>query len=106
VLIGALRDALLRYSRVGTDAYEPFAVAVEEYVAFHRQHMGKEEEVLLPLAQRHLTAEDWTRIDAAFRANDHPLAGLEPRARAELLFRRILDLVPMPGTIAASAKRD
>ena len=104
-LIGTLRDALLDYSRIGAGAFEPFAAAVEDYVAFHWQHMGKEEEVLLPLAQRHLTGEDWARIDAAFRANDNPLAGLKPRAHAELLFRRILDLVPARPAIAASAER-
>lgn len=104
-LIGALRDALLRYSRVGADAYQPFADAVEDYVAFHWQHMGKEEEVLLPLAQRHLTTEDWSRIDAAFRANDNPLAGLPPKAHTDALFRRILELVPAHAPVATRADR-
>jgi hemerythrin-like domain-containing protein len=93
-LIGALKDALVRYARVGEDAFGPFAAAVEAYAAFEWQHMGKEEEVLFPLAQRHLLPDDWARIDAAFRANDNPLAGLQPKAHAEALFRRILDLVP------------
>jgi hypothetical protein len=66
--------------------------------------MAREEEVLLPLAQRYLTAEDWARIDAAFRASDNPLAGLSPRLHADLLFRRILDLVPSPASPAVPAE--
>jgi hypothetical protein len=65
--------------------------------------MTREEEVLLPLAQRHLTLSDWVRIDAAFRANDNPLAGVKPKARSEMLFRRILDLMPPRATIAPAA---
>lgn len=102
-LIRALDEALKRYARDGSEAFEPFAAAVEHYVAFHWLHMTREEEVLLPLAQRHLTLSDWVRIDAAFRANDNPLAGVKPKARSEMLFRRILDLMPPRATIAPAA---
>jgi nucleotide-binding universal stress UspA family protein/hemerythrin-like domain-containing protein len=43
--------------------------AVERYAAFLWDHMGREEGVILPAAQRHLLAEDWTAIDAAFAGN-------------------------------------
>jgi nucleotide-binding universal stress UspA family protein/hemerythrin-like domain-containing protein len=40
--------------------------AVTRYANFHWEHMGREESVILPAAQRHLTPADWTEIDAAF----------------------------------------
>lgn len=104
-LIAALRDALVRYSRTDDAAFGPFAAGVEDYVAFHGQHMGREEDILLPLARRHLTPDDWVAIDTAFRANDNPLAGFKPKAHAELLFSRILALVPARAPVVAAAKQ-
>jgi hemerythrin-like domain-containing protein len=94
--IAALVDALVGYAAGDGAAFPPFADAVEAYVEFHWRHMAKEEDVLLPLARRHLAAEDWARIAAAFRENDNPLSGLRPREDAGDLFRRILDLMPAP----------
>lgn len=93
-LIGTLSGALARYAREGMAAFEPFAAAVDDYAAFHGRHMGKEEELVLPLAQRQLSADDWASIDAAFRANDNPRAGMSPKAHVDALFRRVLDLLP------------
>jgi len=76
------------------DARE-FQAAVDQYAKFHWDHMRKEEQVLLPLAQRHLTAEDWQAIDAAFAANTDPVAGLQERD-FEKLFSRIANLAPAP----------
>ncbi len=93
-LIAALVDALVSYAAAGAVSFDNFARAVETYVEFHWRHMAKEEDVLLPLAQRHLTADDWARIASEFRENDHPPSGVKPRDEADLLFRRILDLAP------------
>ena len=57
--------------------------------------MRKEEQQLLPLAERHLTAEDWQAIDAAFAANRDPIAGMQERD-FEKLFSRIVALAPDP----------
>jgi hemerythrin-like domain-containing protein len=103
-LIATLRDALVQYSRTDDAAFGPFAAAVEDYVAFHGQHMSKEEDTLLPLAQRHLTPDDWATIDAAFRANDNPLAGFKPKAHVELLFSHILALMPARAPVVAATK--
>ncbi len=56
------------------------------------EHMRKEEDVLLPLAEQWLRADDWDRIAEAFRENDNPLFGIKPREDAERLYRRILAL--------------
>jgi len=76
------------------DARE-FQAAVDNYAKVHWDHMRKEEQVLLPLAQRHLAAEDWKAIDAAFAANTDPVAGMQERD-FEKLFSRIANLAPAP----------
>jgi len=95
-LIGQLRDSLAAYAGDGHAAMADFVEAVETYADFHARHMRKEEERLLPLAQRCLDADDWARIDAAFRDNDNPLSGLKPKQQCQALFRRILELAPAP----------
>lgn len=72
-----------------------FQVAVGDYAAFHWDHMRKEEQRLLPLAERHLQPEDWKAIDAAFAANRDPIAGLQERDFQQL-FSRIANLAPEP----------
>ena len=62
----------------------PSSAAVEDYAAFHWQHMGREEKELLPLAEKHLTAGDWKAIDAAFSGNTRsaPRRSRRPRTTA------------------------
>lgn len=94
-LIRELERAFLFFEERWPAGASEFLSLVDEYAAFHWAHMRKEEEKLLPLAQRSLTAEDWKAIDAAFASNADPLAG----ARAEemtLLFSRIAHLAPAP----------
>jgi len=68
--------------------------AMSRYAGFLWDHMGREEGVVLPAAQRHLLAEDWIAIDAAFGANRDPnfTAGADREYRQ--LFSRIVNLMP------------
>ncbi len=43
--------------------------ALDAYAAFLWQHMKREEELILPLAERSLDAGDWLTIATAFQAN-------------------------------------
>jgi hemerythrin-like domain-containing protein len=95
-LLRDLRYLLSRCRVGGAEAVETFAAAVEEYVDFHWRHMRLEEDVVLPLAERTLTETDWQPIDAAFRANDDPLFGAQPRGEFRRLFQLILNLTPPP----------
>jgi branched-chain amino acid transport system ATP-binding protein len=62
-----LNDALAQGRAAGSfDAFEPVLAG---YAAFQWQHMRTEEEVILPLAERHLLPEDWAQVEAAFAAN-------------------------------------
>jgi hemerythrin-like domain-containing protein len=94
-LIRELERALLFFEEGWPAGAREFHAAVEKYADFHWQHMRKEERELLPLAERHLTAEDWKVIDAAFAANADPVAGMQERD-FEKLFSRIANLAPAP----------
>lgn len=66
-LLGGLRAKLNEARKSGDTT--AFSNALDAYAAFLWAHMGTEEEQLLPLAEQHLTAEDWQTIDVAFAAN-------------------------------------
>jgi hemerythrin-like domain-containing protein len=94
-LIRELERALLFMEESWPAGGREFRTAVDAYAEFHWKHMRKEEQELLPLAERHLTPEDWTAIDAAFAANRDPIAGMHERD-FEALFTRIVNLAPQP----------
>ena len=91
-LIEALRITFTRFANGDLMAFTALATAVGEYADFHWRHMEREEDRLLPIAETHLTVEDWARVSTAFRANDNPLEGIRPKQEAEILYRRILSL--------------
>ena len=66
--------------------------AVGQYASFLWDHMGREEGVILPAAQRFLLAEDWARIDAAFAENRDPNFGGDTDMEFRQLFSRIVNL--------------
>jgi nucleotide-binding universal stress UspA family protein/hemerythrin-like domain-containing protein len=68
--------------------------AVARYAAFLWDHMGREEGVILPAAQRHLLPEDWLEIDAAFTANRDPNFRGDTDKEYRQLFSRIVNLLP------------
>lgn len=80
-----------------------FRDAVETYAQFHWQHMRKEEQVLLPIAEQRLAAEDWAAIAAAFGAHQDPLAGT-PEGDYRRLFQRIAEIAPAPVGLGAPWK--
>lgn len=95
-LIRQLRHLLSRCRIAGPEARQAFAAAVDAYAEFHWQHLRKEEEIVLPMAEAHLTTADWERIDRAFRANDDPLFGARPKDDFRRLFQLIVNLAPPP----------
>jgi hemerythrin-like domain-containing protein len=94
-LVRELERALLFFEEGWPAGAREFLQAVDGYAEFHWKHMRKEEQQLLPLAERHLTAEDWKAIDVAFAANQDPIAGIQERD-FEKLFSRIVNLAPEP----------
>jgi len=94
-LVRDLEQALLEYEETWPEGAQKFAAAVENYSQFHWMHMSKEENELLPLAQKSLTAEDWGAIEAAFAGNQDPIADLREKD-FDKLYQRIVNLAPAP----------
>jgi hemerythrin-like domain-containing protein len=91
--IAALVDALEGAgAATRTSLTRTLEEAVGRYATFQWEHMGREEGVVLPAAQRHLDADDWAAIDAAFAANADPHFGSEDDADFRHLFSRIVNL--------------
>jgi nucleotide-binding universal stress UspA family protein/hemerythrin-like domain-containing protein len=64
---------------------------VNAYASFLWGHMGREESVILPAAQRFLKPEDWVQIDAAFEQNLDPNFSGETEHDYRRLFSRIVN---------------
>ena len=94
--IRALEQALARLHGGGEAEFTNFRTAVEAYAKFHWDHMQAEERELLPLAEKHLTAEDWAEIDTAFERHADPLLGADAGVQYDALFSRIVNLAPPP----------
>lgn len=93
--IARLHEALahLEAGRIGM---ADFADMVRDYADFHWRHMRLEEDAVLPLAERALTAADWIEINEAFDANDDPLNGVDAKTALDALYSRIVALTPAP----------
>jgi nucleotide-binding universal stress UspA family protein/hemerythrin-like domain-containing protein len=68
--------------------------ALTRYASFMWDHLGREEGVILPAAERHLTAADWAEIDAAFSQNGDPRFGSDD-GELRRLFSRIVNVAPV-----------
>jgi hemerythrin-like domain-containing protein len=94
--IRALEQALARYQHGGVSEFPDFAKAVEDYAAFHWNHMRAEEDEVLPLAEKHLSAADWEGVDTAFLGHVDPMHGAGAEGEYQALFTRIVNLAPPP----------
>ena len=94
-LIRDLEQALVALEVGAGSSERAFRAAVDAYAEFHWKHMRKEEQELLPLAERYFSAADWREVDAAFAGNDDPIADLREQD-FEKLFSRIVALAPEP----------
>lgn len=95
----AIRDlehALTAYEMMGNSRADAFATAIDRYLDFYRAHMRLEEDVVMPLALKVLSDEDWKQLDAAFAENRDPLTGHKPEAEYEKLFSFIVNHAPAP----------
>jgi hemerythrin-like domain-containing protein len=94
--IRALEQALLRWEAGGATEREAFLRSAGSYVDRYREHMRVEEQQLMPVAERVLTARDWAQVEAAFALHRDPLRGVADEVDPQALYRRILYLAPPP----------
>jgi hemerythrin-like domain-containing protein len=100
--IRELDQALIRYEEGGEREFLLFAEAVERYMGHYFEHMHKEESLVMPLAEKTLTAKDWTAIENAWADNRDPLTGAATDDYRKL-FTRIVNLAPPPIGVGPAA---
>ena len=92
-----LQHLLLSWELLGAARRPAFEEAFKKYVDFYLDHMKLEEDVILPDAEKTLSAQDWAEVDAAFEQNADPLTGkYPPTAEYEKLFSMIVQRAPAP----------
>jgi len=94
VMVQDLEHALTRYELAGAAAFQDFRSLVEQYASFCANHRRIEEEIVLPVALRVLTDEDWVEIDAEFGANRDPFEGVELEEDLDKLLHMIVNIIP------------
>jgi hemerythrin-like domain-containing protein len=87
-------SALVERYAAGGATVEEIEGGLARYTQDLWEHMGREEGVILPLAQRHLTEADWVAINDAFSQNGDPRFGGDTGEEFKRLFSRIVNLAP------------
>ena len=93
--IRGLEQALVRFEEGGDAEFAAFATAADHYIARYWDHMSREERVVMPLAEKVLSIEEWREIEAAFARDQDPLKGASTEDYREL-FSRIVNIAPPP----------
>lgn len=96
---GAIRNLeqlLLRYEQGGEAEFAALDAAVEQFVGGYREHMRKEEEVVMQVARKVLTEDDWRDLRAEWSSHRDPLAGAGEQGIGDALIARIVELAPPP----------
>jgi len=97
-----LQHLLLAWELLGDSRRDAFEQAVKRYLDFYLEHMKLEETVILPEAEKVLSAQDWLALDEAFASNCDPLTGKYPRDPVyDRLFTRIVMRAPAPIGVGA-----
>ena len=89
-----LEDAIVAYETDPAHGLPRFAQAVDRFASTQIQHMLVEAKVILPAARRHLTADDWAEIAAAFSGGDDSRFAADSDEEFRQLFARIQNLLP------------
>lgn len=92
--VAALHTALERLDSGAAGGMEAFAAAVDDFADYGLRHMTLEESILIPLAGRYLSGEDWVEIGAAFGENGDPRFVSNAAHDFAGLFDRIMALTP------------
>lgn len=88
--------SLSAFECTGQTEFQNFKQTVEEYASFEYEHAHKEEKEILPVAEKTLSEQDWSEIDAAFLDHQDPMFGDKPTAEFSELYRQIVSIVPAP----------
>lgn len=92
-MIAYLEHTLVHYQGGALNGLARFKAAIDAYAAMLRDHMRKEEELLVH-APDYLNHEDWRQLAAAFKANDDPLYGSRASEEFCKLYLRVVNMLP------------
>src|SRR5690606_37229518 len=102
--VRGLMHLLVGWELIGDTRRPVFEKAFARYRASYLDHMDAEEQEILPVARKVLSADDWALVDRAFDANRDPLTGHYPAEGIyEDLFTRIANDAPMPVGVGAAS---
>jgi nucleotide-binding universal stress UspA family protein/hemerythrin-like domain-containing protein len=93
-LVAAMDAALSRYEADPAGGFGGFADAVKRFATHEWEHMILETKVILPAAQKYLTAEDWSEIGKAFAQHGDPRFNVDADEEFRHLFSSILNVAP------------
>ena len=95
-MLSMLTVALSTWEAGRPDGVTSFAAALQRFSEFYWRHMDKEQNQVLPIAQKELTAQDWRTIRDMFAAHGDPLLGKRLGDEFEALFSDIVRMTPAP----------
>ena len=95
-MLDKLTVALSTWEAGRPDGVSRFSAALKRFSEFYWQHMDKEENQVLPIAQKELTGEDWRTIRDTFAAHADPLLGKRLGDEFDALFSEIVRMTPAP----------
>ena len=101
--IRELAHKLVAWELLGEARREWFERALDDYVAFYREHMRVEETEVLPLAERYFGEADWLMLVRAFGTHRDPLVTAGPETPYIELFRTIVNITPAPYGLGEAA---
>lgn len=95
-MLNRLTIALSAWEAGRADGADRFVDALKQFSEFYWRHMDKEENQVLPVAEKALTPQDWEEIAQAFAAHADPLLGKSLTDEFDALFSEIVRTTPAP----------
>lgn len=95
-LVDELEASLRRWEADRQGGREAFAATLARFACAQIQHMTLEAKVIIPAALRHLGADDWAEMGAAFAGNADPRLAVDDDQEFRQLFARIINLTTTP----------
>lgn len=95
-MLGMLTVALSTWEAGRADGIDGFVNALKHFSEFYWRHMDKEENKVLPIAEKILSEEDWNEIERTFSAHADPLLGKEKGEDFDALLSEIVRVTPAP----------
>ena len=95
-MLSMLTVALSTWEAGRPDGVTGFIAALKRFSEFYWRHMDKEENQVLPIAQKVLTEEDWRAIRDTFATHADPILGKRLGDEFDALFSDIVRMTPAP----------